>query len=170
VSDLPPLCPTRRGALTGGLTLVAGLLTSGCDLPGSPSSDPTEPGTPTTDARRDPDLDVVAGVREDLAGTGALVATLLRTRPSLQEQAAPFRRLHRQHLAALEGDPVTGRDPRLSGSDAAVLARMRAAEERLERTLAGAAVAARSGALAALLASMSAAVAQQLAVTSAGAP
>jgi hypothetical protein len=66
--------------------------------------------------------------------------------------------LHRAHIEALDGTPPTGKVPLKSAPGA-----LRSSEQRLQKHLASAALDARSGALARLLASMSAAVAQRLA-------
>lgn len=176
----PPPSRTRRavvrGAVWGGLTVVTGGLVAGCELPALGPEDGATPGTPGADptTAADPDVALVAEVRSDLRGTAALVGAVVSDRPALRAQVRPFDRLHTRHLASLEGEgadleaEVDSDSPRVRGDDAAALDRLRAVEGRLQRTLASAAVAAQSGRLAALLASMSAAVAQQLAVTGGG--
>ena len=67
-------------------------------------------------------------------------------------------RLHRAHLRALDSAPIHGADDRMPG-----LA-LRERERVLQADLANASMAAQSGELARLLASMSAAVSQQLVV------
>ena len=70
---------------------------------------------------------------------------------------------HAAHVEALDGEPFAGRSPAVSvGGPAEALRRVRAAEQQAQRRLADWSVAAESGALARLLASMSAAVAQHL--------
>lgn len=66
--------------------------------------------------------------------------------------------LHRAHIEALDGSVSTGRRGRKLGADA-----LRRREQQLQQHLQTAALAAASGALARLLASMSAAVSQRLA-------
>ena len=72
--------------------------------------------------------------------------------------------LHAAHLAALAGRPAAGGSPvpAFDGPDEA-LGRVRVREQQAQRRLAAWSVAAESGALARLLASMSAGVAQHLA-------
>ncbi len=158
-----PLRPTRRSALAG--TLLA-LTTTGCDaITSEPPAGPTGSGSgseESTDTSVDPDEALVADVRADLAAASVLVTSALRARPGLTGELAPFHTLHTRHLRALEGDPPRGRTP-VRGDAAAVRSTVRGREARLQATLAEAAVEADSGPLAALLASMSAAVAQQLA-------
>ncbi len=101
-------------------------------------------------------------VRADLATASVLVTSALRARPGLAGELARFGTLHTQHLRALEGPRPRGRTP-VRGNSTAVRKTVRASEARLQSSLATAAVTAESGPLAALLASMSAAIAQQLA-------
>lgn len=157
-----PLRTTRRGALVGSLAAFA---VTGCDAV-SPAPADTDPRTTasTTDTPGDPDQALVVDVRADLAEASALVTSALETRPGLRGELAPFATLHARHLRALDGDPPRGRTP-VPGDASVARAAVRAREARLETSLASAALAAQSGPLAALLASMSAAVAQQLAAT-----
>lgn len=159
-----PLRTSRRGALVGGLAVLA---TSGCDAVTSPPPSGTGPGSDVSttpgDTADDPDEALVADVHSDLARASVLVASAVSARPGLRPELAPFVTLHARHLHALDGDqPRDGRRP-VPGDAAEVRATVRAHEARLETSLASAALAAQSGPLAALLASMSAAVAQQLA-------
>lgn len=160
---------TRRRALAGGLVGgLVGLAASGCDAVTGPSDPaPTDRRTgrsePAPSAAEDPDEELVADVRRRIAGTAAVVTGAARGRPALARELRDLARLHRRHLDALPGDTASSRRVPVSGADAARRRRVRNAETRLQRQLADAAVEARSGPLAALLASMSAAVAQQLA-------
>lgn len=156
---------TRRSALAGTLAV---LTMTGCDaVTPAPLAD-SGPGNnrsePTTDTPADPDEALVDEVRADLAGASALVTSALGARPRLRSELAPFGALHARHLRALDGDRPRGRTP-VPGDAAAVRTGVRAREVRLQASLASAALAAQSGPLAALFASMSAAVAQQLAAT-----
>ena len=126
---------SRRAALAAGAgTLLA---VPGCGR---------EAGTPPRPAADgDPDRALVEEVIEGITATAALSARV----PELTA-------VHAAHLAALEAAPaIAGRTP---------LARLRRAEAGLQRLLVDASVRAESGALARLFASMSAAIAQQLAV------
>lgn len=164
-----PLRATRRGALVG--TLMA-LTATGCDAITRDDASPTGPVSPSRsgtleDPGSDPDEALVEGLRADLAAASVLVSSVLRARPGLAAELAGFGTLHTRHLRALEGPRPRGRAP-VRGNAAAVRKTVRARETRLQASLATAAVAAESGQLAALLASMSAAVAQQLTLTGAG--
>lgn len=133
----------RRAAVAGGLGAgLAGLAAlTGCD----DGDNPGPSGTPTPD----PDTVLVEGVRTRI-GRAQRVATAA----GLPRLAA----LHRAHLAALDGEPPTGgRRTHPTPAD------VRRVETRLQQHLVEAAASAESGALARLLASMSAAVAQRLA-------
>jgi len=171
VTAARPLRTTRRSALAGGLVLLA---TTGCELATDrPGAGPTTgsptgrtPGSTTSDPAEDPDAALVEEVRTEIAGIAALVVAAGRGRPAVRRRLRGYRRLHDRHLGALPGDPGRARRERVSGPDAVVLRRVAAGESRLQRRLADAAVAAESGPLASLLASMSAAVAQQLAAGS----
>ena len=128
----------RRTALaiaTAGLVAVAG-----CDDGETPA--------PAATASPDPDVALVDGVLTELAD-----AERLATAAGAIELAA----LHRAHIEALDGTPPTGVPGRTAGSDA-----VRRREQRLQNHLESAALQAESGALARLLAAMSAAVSQRL--------
>lgn len=155
---------TRRGVLGG---LLAGLSAAGCDATTS-GTKPVAPtsGTPATDPPEDPDRALVDDVRRQVGEVAALVRATVDRRPGLAAELRGLDRLHRRHLAALPGAGQPPTSPRAHGGAVELRSRVRAREASLQRSLADAAVAARSGPLAALLASMSAAVAQQLAVPS----
>jgi hypothetical protein len=166
-----PLRTTRRSALAGTLAV---LTVTGCDAvtpaPPAESGPGSNRAEPTTDTPADPDEALVAEVRADLARASVLVTSALGARPGLRSELAPFATLHARHLRALDGDRPRGRTE-VPGTAAAVRDDARAREVRLQASLASAALNAQSGPLAALLASMSAAVAQQLAATAdAGTP
>jgi hypothetical protein len=158
--------------------VVAGLAGVGCDVSGSggrgssdTSASPTatsqatsQTTSQTTEAAPDPDEALVARTREDVAQTAALVAAAGQGRPALRRELAPYRRLHAAHLAALPGDVLEVAPVRVRGNAAAARRRVRRDEQALQGRLADAAVEADSGRLAALLASMSAAIGQRLAV------
>ena len=99
----------------------------------------------------------------------AVVEGALAGYPAQRARQRALRRLHRAHLEAL--DATLADAPQRDGVDIAVpttpaeaLRLVRRQETGLQRFLTDAAVSAESGALAGLLASMSAGVAQQLAV------
>jgi hypothetical protein len=134
---------------------LAGLAAGGCtsDAPGSPA-EPAATSAPPVDA----DQELVTDVAVRLAAMAVFVDALSRDYPALRADLRPFRRLHAAHLAAVGGfeDSIPAPAPN-EGRPVEVT-------RELRRELAAAAVRAESGALAKLLASMSAAVAQHLAV------
>jgi len=173
VTGSAPLRATRRRLLgTPAAVVAAGLAVAGCDLaeseePGTSTSPsgPTSPSATTPSPAADPDEALVARVRGDLAEAAALVAAAGSGRRELRRELAPFGRLHVRHLAALPGEDPQVVPVQVRGSTAAARRRVRLREENLQVALADEAVEASSGPLAALLASMSAAVAQQLAAS-----
>lgn len=99
--------------------------------------------------------------RSSEAGDAALVDEVVAQITAVAAVAANVTRLgamHAAHLTALDAEPPTPATSSATGPE------VRAAEREHQRYLAEAAVRAESGPLARLLASMSAAVAQQLAV------
>ena len=165
----PPAEPTlgRRSAV---LVLAAGAVLAGCDHGddiGEPHADrsSTPSGSPSTSASsrpapsspgQTPDQALVAEVVGRLnEAVGVLVSA--RTRPDLRQLLTPLLRAHRQHLEALDGQV----DPP-SGAPRATLQQARRSEKQLQSALVEAAGKAESGALAKLLASMSASVTQHL--------
>ena len=127
----------RRGAIVLGAAGLAAV--AGCD---DGSETPVPPPSPTPDA----DEALVDDVLSEITATWRLTAA----RPELAA-------VHEAHIAALEGeiDPAAAR----RRVDAAAL---RTREKQLQAALVSASLAADSGELARLLASMSAAVSQQL--------
>jgi hypothetical protein len=156
---------TRRAALGGALASLA--VVSACDVtqPTDHSGAASGPrsGTPAPTPTEDPDAALVDRVLVELGEVSALVAAATRFAP-LRASMRTLGELHAAHRDALDGGPVTGRSPAAFAGAAEALRRVRAREQQTQRRLAGWAVAAESGALARLLASMSAGVAQQLAV------
>lgn len=149
---------TRRGVVGG---LLAGIGATGCDAgaqrEGSPGRAPT-----SEQPAADPDSALVDAVVAEVAEVAGVVAGAARARRALSDELATWRRLHLAHLAALEAEPDE-RPAQVRGSAAQLRSLVRRREAALQRRLADGAVAARSGSLASLLATMSAAVAQQLA-------
>jgi hypothetical protein len=133
---------------------------AGCDIG---SEDPGSGPRPSAD-RNGPDAGLVAEVVDDLVATLALVEAVRRQSRSLRRQLGGLAQVHQAHLAALGSDEEAHPNrPRTADAEAA-LALVRRREQRHQRALVDRAVRAQSGRLARLLASMSAAVAQQLAV------
>ncbi|MQW76582.1 hypothetical protein GHK92_11900 [Nocardioides sp. dk4132] len=170
---------TRRVTL---LALSAGVLvTTGCDLDDlDPRPVPAPAGTGTGSVS-EPDDD--AALVD--AAVGSIVTTLavvesVRGDASLRRAVRELDRLHRAHLEELDPEggvrscgPDDGCPETLGGPDGVGRPGRRAliAQEQAHRaTLADLAGRAASGALASVLASMSAAVAQRLAALSAPAP
>lgn len=162
---LPRVTTTRRTALGGAVATLGmgvGALT-GCDL------DPGSSGRgPAAEPAADPDTGLVDTVLAELRDLTALVSGVGAVHPGLRRAMAGLRDLHRAHREALgdepADEPVGGAqlDPRTGPAQALALVRSR--ERRTQGKLADWSVAAESGALARLLACMSAGVAQQLVV------
>jgi hypothetical protein len=158
VSPARVLRSSRRTTLGGVLAGVA--LLAGCDLG---SDDPDSEPAPAADPE-DPDTSLVAEVVDDLVATLAIVEAVRHRHGSLRRQLGELAKVHRAHLEALGSNERPARaGPRTADAEGA-LALVRRREQRHERLLIDRAVQAQSGRLARLLASMSAAVAQQLAV------
>lgn len=128
----------RRAALA--LGVVGVVVLAGCD-----DSDQEPASTPAPD----PDEALVESVVAELS-----VALRAATRAGEGDLA----RLHRAHLRALDSAPHHGGDARIAELS------LREREKALQTGLANASITAQSGELARLLASMSAAVSQQLVV------
>ena len=133
---------------------------AGCDLG---SDDPSSGPAPSAEPD-DPDTGLVETVTDDIVATWQLVESLRRRHDSLRRPLSTVARIHEAHLEALGSDVRPGRRQAPGGNARQALARLKARELRHQRLLADQAVAAQSGRLARLLASMSAAVAQQLAL------
>lgn len=142
---------TRRTAVVGAVAGVAAL--AGCD--------PEPAARPGATPEADPDTALVDAVRAELGEVAGLVAAAAG-RPQLRERVTALLALHAAHLEAIEGDPPTPSTPP-AGPPAQVWATLSARERQLQRRLADWSVRAESGALARLLASMSAGVAAHLA-------
>lgn len=151
----PPaaLPATRRTAIAGAALL--GL--SGCRWGPADSASPSEPEPDADAALITRAAGAIADVRRlvDLTRTGHL---------GLSGALVPLLTLHDSHLALLGADTAAAGHPTVPGRSAAALARVRARERQLQEQLAALALEAVSGTFARALASMSAAVAQQLAV------
>ncbi len=156
-----PVVTTRRSALAAAVG-VTGLAVAGCtsDSPDDPT-DPVSTSAPPVDA----DQSLVDGLVVTLASLQVSVDALSAEFPALRRDLAAVRRMHGAHLAALGGfdDSIPSPAPHPAGRQAA-LEELVLSEQRLQRRLATAAVTAESGTLAKLLATMSAAVAQHVAV------
>jgi hypothetical protein len=151
--------------LAGALGLAA--LTA-CDV--DDLRPPEDDDTPSSDASpsagqtaaTDPDTYVVDRVTTEIIGAAITVEWASRL-PRLRRALRPLWRTHLAHLDVLEKQFV-GPQPQRPESYAVALREVRAKEQALQGALVAAAVDARSGALARLLASMSASVSQHLEV------
>ena len=152
------MATTRRTAVGAALAGLAAV--SGCDAGRHGTS-----GSPGVSATADPDsalVDDVVGELTDLAGLVASVATAY---PRLAPALKPFRQLHAAHLEVLGGDaPTASADAGSLPRPSRALQEVRLREQRSQRRLVDASVAARSGDLARVLACMSAGAAQRLAL------
>lgn len=152
----------RRTALTVTAALT-GLVAAGCTSdpvdPAGPSGAPSAPSATVAPPDADQVLvdEVVARLTTALSG----VVAARQGSPRLRRELGSLERLHLAHLDALGIDESAVTYAPLRALPRSELL---AAEGRLQRFLATAAVRAESGSLARLLASMSAAVAQHLAV------
>jgi len=164
--------PTRRGLLLGGLRIgaggLAGVLLAGCsDGAGAPGSGSTtgstSPAVGTTEPAKAADEDLLASVLRQMATTRALVGAVRRRHRDLSATLAPLGSAHATHGRALGGLPAADRTSPPARDGAAALAQVVTAEQRLVDEVSGAVVAARSGALAAVLASVAASLTQHVA-------
>jgi hypothetical protein len=166
-NQLAPPVLGRRTAVCAPLAgLAANLVAAGCD-----NGDEIEPprgggGTsataePSEEAARTPDEELVDEV---LAGLTGALAVLSRSRraPQLRTTVSPIIGAHRRHVQVLEGELAEPGPPGPVRDPAASLRLVRRSERALHATLVEAAGRAESGALARLLASMSASVSQHL--------
>lgn len=165
---------SRRSLMTAGAVGVAGLLVSGCSV-NNPISDDTSPEAPTELA---PDVAVATTALAEITVVRSAVHDTLTRFPATRAQLTPFVQMHQAHEVSL-ADAVPDQAKKgasKKGASAApapyvvprqrnvALRRLLAREQRLHDTLDGLALRAQSGDFARLLASMGAAVSQQLAV------
>ena len=99
---------------------------------------------------------------DDIVATSALVTALARRHDSLRRPLAALVGVHEAHLEVLGPREPTDARPARTRNAADALSVVVKREQRHQRLLADHALSARSGRLARLLASMSAAIAQQL--------
>jgi hypothetical protein len=159
VSPAPPLATSRRAALASAASGLAVL--TGCDLTGS-----GRPASPTSaSAAADPDQQLADRAAAEVAETLALVTAAAGRGRQLARLLDGLVTVHEEHLQVLEPPAETPAAPALAGSADEALAEVLRRERLTQRRLTDWSVAAASGQLARLLASMSAAIAQQLVVT-----
>lgn len=153
-----PNPPTSRRTALGGA--VAGLLlATGCDHDDDASGAAPIRTEPPVDA----DAELVEQARTQVTSADTVLEELVRQHPKLRRELRPLRKLHEAHAEVLGGfvdrAVIAGRfDLREARAYA------RRTETGLQRHLTNAAVGAESGALAKLLGSMAAGIAQHLAV------
>ncbi len=140
-------------------------ITAGCD-PGEDLAPPEDDETPSPSAVPDqptPDEALVEAVLGQLTAALAVLAKA-RKSPLLRRTLTPLVKAHRRHVQVLEGELTDEAPPGPSPDPQAMLLLVRRGERDLQAELVDAAERAESGALARLLASMSASVTQHLAV------
>jgi hypothetical protein len=168
VSPHRSLVTSRRTALVGvvGSAVGGALVLAGCEGGDPPASAPTPTSsapTATPEAPpEDPDESLVAAVVTELDELIAFTSAAAAARPKIAAWPA-FETLHRTHRAVLTDAEEEAGLPRVRGSAPEIAERVTRREEQAQRRFADWAVEAQSGRLARLLASMSAAIAQQLA-------
>jgi hypothetical protein len=149
--------------------LAATVLLVGCDhgddiappgASGSPSAGSASPSPSPPD--RTPDEILVDRVVGELTTVLAVLAQAWKA-PPLRKAVGALIKAHRQHLRVLGGRVTDPSPPGPPPDPAGALRSARRAEQHLRKTLVDAAESAESGALAKLLASMSASVTQHLA-------
>jgi hypothetical protein len=126
------------------------------DATGAAAVDPTEPAV-------DADSDLVEAVGGQIAHALALVVATGSAVPALRPHTRRLAALHRSHLGELSRPRGAGHG-KVKGGHETAQAQLLGSEQKLQRQLVQAALDAESGALAQVLASMAAAVAQELAV------
>jgi hypothetical protein len=154
----------RRTAVLG---LAATVLVAGCDH-GDDIGDPTSSGSPSpaTPSPSAPEQTPDEALVDDVNGQLLAALTLLshaRRAPGLAKVLAPLIQAHRRHLVVLEGEPPVAAPPGPPPKPRPSLLAVRRNETQLQAALVDAAGRAESGALAKLLASISASVTQHVA-------
>jgi hypothetical protein len=160
-----PEQPTRRAVVLG-LATTTGLTLTGCssgevDLPGFPDPEPAP----------DPDRPLVRRARRAEHDLYELVVNTRKKHRGLKQRLKAVQQAHLDHLARLTTTSslsVLTQERPVAKSPGRALADVAAAERELARTHAATALDVRSGPLARVIASMSAAAAQQGSVLGAG--
>lgn len=165
MSRRPGPAATRRTALAGALGGV--LVVAGCDAD-DPASTPSPTAETTTQTPDDPDEALVDEVVAELDALIAFNEAAAAARPAIGPWPTAFATLHRAHREVLSDEGFSATAPQIRGNARAVGRQVTSREQAAQRQLADWSVAAESGPLARLLASMSAAVAQQLSAPARG--
>ncbi|MFC6288512.1 hypothetical protein ACFP3Q_15690 [Nocardioides sp. GCM10027113] len=164
MSPSPRAVASRRATIGAAAALVA--LTA-CEADGgTPGSPATPAGTAPGNPDADPDRTLVEDVVAEVTAALALVEAARGRGRTLSRRLAGLADTHRAHLDLLDAGttPPPADDQSLRGGAEAVVRRVVERERVLQRRLTGRSVTAQSGQLAALLAAMVAAVAQQVAL------
>jgi hypothetical protein len=153
----------RRTAVLG---LAATVLATGCDhgddIGASPPSErPSTPAPSSSAPAPTPDEELVDTTVEQLTAAYGVLVTARKLKP-LRQPLAPLAKAHRRHVEVLEGE-LEGWTAPVLADPATALQAVHRSERQLHAALVAAAGRAESGALAKLLASMSASVTQFLA-------
>lgn len=163
----------RRTVLSGGAAAAGALALGACSLNNPYNEDATPPEEAIE--RLDPDIALAVEAVAALGVAQRLVEATGRRHPKLAAELQGLLALHRAHHAALveavpdDVDLTAGTQPaQVAPRPDVARQRVVAAEDTLRNQLRGFALRAQSGPFARLLASMTAAVAQQRAVQPAG--
>ncbi len=150
---------TRRATLGSAAALTGALSAS---LAGCEWGPPDQVDAP--EAKQDSDDKLAKTAAQRIGAVVRLIEAVPPSFTQLAEPLVPLLALHKAHLAAVDPSDVAASMPAagIPASPAAALAQVREHELALQRGLATDAAAATSGQLARTLASMAAAVAQQL--------
>jgi hypothetical protein len=158
-----PAQPTRRAVVVG-LSAAAGVTLAGC----SAGTEPHDlPGAAAEPVAADPDQVLVRKVRRDEMRLYDLVVSTRKRHRELRSPLREVAKSHLDHIGRLTPGTslsiLTQQQP-VAKNPARALADLAAAERGLAREHAASALEARSGALARVVASMSAAAAQRASV------
>ncbi len=157
---------SRRAVLSGGTAAAAALVAaSGCGFDQAADDAVAGAGDDPTAAAVDADSDLVETVGDHLRSALSLAVATAAADQRLRRLTGRLATVHRAHLREL-GQPDDIEDRKVLGTAETARARLLNAEETLQRHLVTGALAAESGALAQVFASMAAAVAQERAVAS----
>jgi hypothetical protein len=160
VSPVPESLPSDAVTFTRRTTVAAVpfIALAGCRW------GPEEAASPAVEQAQDADADLVKTVAEAIAQTSALVSSVADEHIGLALSLAPLTAMHTEHLRVLSPNTLKAGQPSPTADSRSALATIRRDEARLQTQLADLATSAVSGTLARALASMSASIAQHLAV------
>lgn len=158
---------SRRTTL--GSALAAPIVLAACDIDPPPRASGTSSPTPEPPE----DSALVASVVGELVRAQAVLAAAAAAVPALGPRLDPVRTSHTEHLDVLvgavpEADVPTASPPRIAAQAEAALAAVRRSEQRLLREVRTGCLAAASGDLARVLASVAASTSQHAAALAGG--